>query len=304
MADSFKWIANKTFYPASPPLIPEDTTLGLGFDGWPRSVNDLDVSNYEVVNTYNLKDLVPFFWNWRGFTANAEAKIPLTTNSAEKEDVELEIGDIHTSFNEPKDRIGGVGFAVGRVSSGDMFDLEDLEDGIENPEYDPNSPPGPGNEYWLREPNEVAQCKATVSYRFRGINTIYRCYSGGVFIGYSFKDIAYVYAKSSMTGGGDIDAFNQKLIGYYGLIEDIDDLIYSYDNNVDANMQALANVVTNSTTLNNGNTSISVTKLESTANYTNPKYNNTPEGDESAIIGIDGELDVNASLGFFTYHSY
>ena len=295
MAESFKWIANKTFIPAFPPLIPEDTTIGLGFDGWPKAVADLDVSNYEVVNTYDLEDLVPFYWNWRGFTVAARAQIPLTENEAEKDSVDLNIGDTHTSFNEPKDRVGGVGFTVGFVSDGDSFDLEDLESG----QLNPNPPPT-----YTREPNEVAQCKATVSYRFRGINTIYRCYSGGVFIGYSFKEIAYVYAKSSMTGGGDIDAFNQKLISYNGLIEDIDDLIYYKDTNVDAAMQATATVVTNSTTLNNGNTSISVTKLESTADYTNPKYNNTPEGDESAIIGIDGELSVTASLGSFTYHTY
>ena len=315
MADEFKWVANKQSLVGTPledqfPNLQglNTNTLGFGFNGWPKSLVDLDVTNYEVVNTYDLEDLVPFFWNWYGFSGQARAEIPLEQNSANKADVDLNISGTYTSDlltnNDPKDRINGVGFSYNPGSLVDNFALDDLEDGIENPEYDPNQPPGPDNRFWLREPFEAVYCESRARFNFNGMNRIYRCFSGGNFIGYSFKDLGYVYAKASLVFGGTIDIFDQKLIGYYGLIEDKEDLIYSYDADLGESMQALATVVTNSTTIDNGNTSITVTKLESTANYTHPNIPNTPEGNESYIIGISGKLSVTASLGSFTYHTY
>ena len=314
MADEFKWIANKQSLVGTPledqfPNLQglNTNTIGFGFNGWPKTLTALDVTNYEVVNTYSLNDLVTFYWNWYGFSGQANAQIPLEQNSANKADVNLNISGTYTSDlltnNDPKDRINAVGFSYNPGSLVDNFELDDLEDGIPNPDYDPNQPQGPGNEFWLREPFENVYCESRARFAFSGINTIYRCFSGGNFIGYSFKDLGYVYAKASLATNR-VDVFNQKLIGYYGLIEDIDDLIYSYDTDVGSSMQALATVVTQSTTIDNGNTSISVTQLESTANYTHPDFANTPEGDESAFIGISGELSVNASLGSFTFHTY
>ena len=286
MAESFKWIANKG----------GDPLTGFGFNGWPKAFIDLDVTDYEIKNAYNLNLLIPFFWNFFGFTASARAQIPLTENEEEKESVDLHISGTFNSTDEPKDRKNGNGFSY-FSSQTDNFNLEDLESGQLNPTPPPT---------YTRLPNEVGQCKSKVIVKGGGINTIYRCFSSGIFIGYSFKDIAYVYAKSSLTGGGDIDAFNQKLIGYYGLIEDVDDLIFSYDNDVSSTMQDLATINTSNQLIGNGNTSITVTELQVDADFTNSKYDNTPEGDESAIIGIEDELSVEASLnsGNFSYFTY
>lgn len=314
MADSFKYIARKIDVTGidltGTPLEGLDINglVGSGFDGWKGRIEDLDVTGYEVTNFYTVAQLAPFYWNWYGFQAKVRAQIPLTDNEDEKESVDLHSPlttrtSDDTPNRDPKDRVIN-SWSVTNFGSGlDNFDLEDLDSGTPNPDHDPSDP---NSEFWLREPNDDAQCKSRIRGSFFGINTIYRCFSGGVFQGYSFESLGYVYAKASVTSGGDIIEFKQKLIGYYGLIEDIDDLIEDYDSDVFQSMQDLATVTTVSQGISadGGNTSINVTKLQSEADFISTGAQNTPEGNASFLVGIDDELEVEASLGSFTFHTY
>lgn len=311
MAEEFKWIANKQSLVGTPledqfPNIQglNTNTIGFGFNGWPKAFIDLDVTNYEVVNTYELNDLLPFYWNWKSFNVTAQATIPLEENSADKDSVDLNVGGTYQSGanREPKDRVDGAGFSYA-FQTNDSFNLANLETGIVNPEYDPSLPRGPDNEFWLREPNETLYCKARVRFGGGGINTIYRCYSGGNFIGYSFKDLVYTYAKSSAVSTS-IQSLNVKLIGWYGLIEDIDDLIYDLDPDIADIMNELIDKTTNTGTLTYGDTTIYVTVLNAEVEYEHFNLANTPEGNVSAFIGIDGPLTATASLGDFGFHTY
>lgn len=314
MADEFKWIANK-FSLVGTPL--EDqfpnfqglntNTFGFGFNGLPKAIPELDVTNYEVVNTYDLKDLLPFYWNFRSFTATARAEIPLLDNESDKDDVDLSVGGtfVSPSNREPEDRITGNGFSESR-SATDNFFLQDLDDGEENPEFNPDEPEGPDNPFWLREPNDDQDCRAKVAIKGGGINTIYRCVSGGAFIGYSFKELVYAYAKSSLTGSGRLNKLNVHFSGSFGLIEDTDNYITdNIDIDFDQSMSSVSTKTTSqSSVIYDANTSISVTVLDIQADYIHFTLPTTPQGDETAIFGIGGECDAIITLGAFSYHTY
>tara|TARA_X000001382_G_scaffold128503_2_gene118368 strand:+ start:3398 stop:4348 length:951 start_codon:yes stop_codon:yes gene_type:complete len=315
MADSFKWIANKQSLVGGPledqfPNLQglNTNTLGFGFNGWPKTLTTLDVTNYEVVNVYNLNDLLPFYWNWYGFTGSARSQIPLQTNSANKADVDLNLNGTFTSDlisnNDPKDRVNAQGFsrAVGNLS--DSFNLRDLEGGIPNPDHDPYDS---SSQFWLREPFSRVSCSARAQLKFGGINNIFKCFSGGNFIGYSFNDIGFAYA-GTMLLTNQRQVVRVKLVGYYGLIENIGDLLFSYDNSIGSDILGGSNPIlvptTSSFAINNGNTSINVTKLGVDVDFVSSGLLNTTVQNESYYEGISDETAADASLGSFTFHTY
>ena len=308
-ADSFKYAGSK-FDLTGTPLEGQfpNNLVGTGFHGLTYIPQDLDVTNYDIVNTYSIYDLAPFFWNSKTIHVSSRAQLPISFQGtasdrgvSQKDDVDLNFNDDLVSTRQPKNRVQrSVGLSTNR-SETDNFDLEDLEPGELNPDYDPNDP---NSEFYLVTPFDdvVCECRARHSANFI---TVVRCISNGEFIGYSFKEMASTYAKVLLASSGQIESLKIKVKGFYGLIDDVDDLLLSYDNLFNSQIKDLMTISTIASNINNGTgSSISVTELQGEADFTSTGLQNSPAGDETNFEGIDSVSSVDIFLntpGFWTY---